>query len=89
MRFLNAERFGTILAIQMPKKLPISTQRQILRLEKRVFNLEQKLVRQKAKYEKQIAELKARKQPVVTEEERLKLLARHEKAERANEARDE
>ena len=34
----------------------------------------------KANYEKQITELKARKQPIITEVEREKLLARHEKA---------
>lgn len=59
-------------------------QGQILRLKEQVFNLKQKLVRTKANYEKQIAELKAKKQPVITEKEREKLIARRDKALAAN-----
>jgi hypothetical protein len=68
----------------MPQKLPISTQRRVLKLEQQVFNLKQKLARTKAKYEKQIAELKAKPQPVITEKERLKLIERRDAALEAN-----
>jgi len=68
----------------MPKKFPIAARSQILKLREQVFNLKQKLVRTKANYEKQIAKLKARKQPVITEEEREKLIARRDKALEAN-----
>ena len=67
----------------MPKK-PITAEREIFMLERRVFKLEQRLASQKAKYEKQIAKLKARKQPVITEEERKKLITRRDTALAAN-----
>ena len=66
----------------MPKELPIATQRQILKLEQRVFKLEQQIARMKSKHEKQIADLKAenhklRNAPIImTEEKRAELIAR-------------
>jgi hypothetical protein len=53
---------------------PIAAQREILRLERRVFKLEQQLVRTKAKYEKQIAELKNCRRSVLAGKDRLKLI---------------
>ena len=42
-------------------RLPISAQRRILNLEKRVFNLQQQLARMKEKHQREIAKLKAKK----------------------------
>jgi hypothetical protein len=64
---------------QMPKKPSIATERQILKLERRVFKLEQQLVSMQAKYEKQIAKLKATPQPIITEEQRRRLIAARER----------
>lgn len=64
-------------------------ERENIRLDRQVFNLQQKLVKMEAAYEKQIAELKARKPPPITEEERVALLRRHEEALAANKASDE
>ena len=50
----------------MPKDLPIATQRKILKLERRVFKLEQQIARLKLKYEKQIAQLKEENQKLRT-----------------------
>jgi hypothetical protein len=63
----------------MPKKLPIATQQQILKLEQRVFKLEKKIAAQKSNYEKRIATLKAENQqlrsaPITITEERLEQL---------------
>jgi hypothetical protein len=60
----------------MSNKLPVATQRKILKLERRVFKLERQLVATKEKYEKQTSELKAenhklRNQPMLMTEERL------------------
>jgi TolA-binding protein len=70
------------------QRIPISTQRQILSLKDQIFNLKQKLVKMKERYEKQIAklqqQLKQRKRLVITEDERQKLIARHEAAIAAN-----
>jgi len=43
----------------MPKALPVATQRKILKLEQHVFKLEQRIVTQKARYEKKISALQA------------------------------
>jgi hypothetical protein len=43
----------------MKKELPVAVQREILRLERRVFQLEKQLDRQKVRYEERLAELKA------------------------------
>jgi hypothetical protein len=61
------------------QRIPIPTQRRILRLEQQVFNLKQKLARTKDKYEKQIAELKASPPPICDEEKRRKLIAQRER----------
>lgn len=61
------------------QRIPISTQRKILKLEQQVFNLKQRLVRMKDKYEKQIANLKALPQPIITEEQRQKLIAQRQR----------
>ena len=63
-----------------PKEVPIAAQRKILELEQRVFKLERQLAKTKTKYEKQIAGLRGRPRPVMTEEERLKLIERRNAA---------
>lgn len=69
----------------MTPKLPIQTQRKILKFEQRVFKLEQQIVRLKAKHIQEIAKLQAENQklrnnpPVVTEEQRMKLIALRER----------
>jgi hypothetical protein len=68
----------------MPKKPSIATELEILKLQRRVFQLEQQLVSMKAKYEKQITKLKARKPPVITDVQRQKLIARRDRALKAN-----
>jgi len=61
------------------QRIPISTQRRILRLEQQVFNVKQKLARTKDKYEKQIAKLKASPPPILNEERRKDLIAQRER----------
>jgi len=61
------------------QRIPISTQRRIIRLEQQVFNLKQKLARTKDKYEKQIAKLKASPPPILNEERRKDLIAQRER----------
>ena len=64
----------------MAANTPVATQRKILKLERRVFTLEQQIVRLKAKHERQVATLHAenqrlRNQPiVVSEEQRARLI---------------
>jgi hypothetical protein len=69
------------------KRIPVSTARQILKLEleileleRQVFDLKKKLASTKVKYEKQIAELKARKPPVLTEKKRSEIIERRDRA---------
>ena len=61
------------------QRIPVSTQRRILRLEQQVFNLKQKLARMKDKYEKQIAKLKVSPRPILNEKRRQELIAQRER----------
>lgn len=64
----------------MAANIPVTTQRKILKLERRVFTLEQQIGRLKEKHEKEVAKLKAenqklRDQPLVcSEEQRMRLI---------------
>jgi len=64
----------------MSDKLSVATQRKILKLESRIFKLEQEKVRLKAKHKREVAKLEAenqklRDQPiVVSEEQRMRLI---------------
>ena len=58
----------------MTANIPVTTQRKILKLERRVFMLEQQIVRLRAKHEKEVTKLRAdnqklRNQPIVISEE--------------------
>jgi hypothetical protein len=57
---------------------------QIIKLRQQVFNLKQRMAAMKVEYEKK---LKAKKRIVIPEEERVKLIERHERASAANAAR--
>ena len=69
----------------MAEKLSTATQRRILKLDSRIFKLEQENVRLKEKHKQQIAKLEAenrklRDQPIVcSEEQRMRLIELNER----------